>query len=95
MTLEQIAQEEKIKTEEGINLDDPFVKLFRKVMLEHAAKNEKSDLYCPQCKTNLPYTNMTVATVHDGFDANFNPVGKTKYFCTLCEIYFDKEKRIE
>ncbi len=77
--------------EEKLNLDDPIVVLFRKLMLEKNAKAENSDLYCPKCKTNLPYNMMTVATVPDGVDANFNPVHKPAYFCTLCQEYFEKK----
>ena len=79
-----------METEDGINLDHPFVLLFRRIMLERTAKAEKSDLYCPTCKTNLPYTHMTVNSVPDGPDANFNPMYKTAYFCTLCQEYFNK-----
>ena len=80
-----------METEDGINLDHPVVVLFRKLMLERNAKVEKSDLYCPTCETNLPYNHMTVASVPDGVDANFNPVHRTAYFCTLCQEYFDKK----
>jgi len=80
-----------LETENGINLEHPVVKLFRKVMLESAAKEQGSDLYCPKCKTNLPYSEMTVAKEFDGVDANFSPVYKLTYFCTLCQEYFDKE----
>jgi hypothetical protein len=80
-----------METEDGIDLDDPFVILFRAVNLERNAKAAGSDLHCPTCKTNLPYNHMTVAQVSDGTDANFNPVHKTSYFCPLCQEYFDKD----
>ena len=80
-----------METEDGINLDHPIVIFFRKHMLERNAKAEKSDLYCPTCKTNLPYNHMTVASVPDGVDANLNPVHRTAYFCTLCQEYFNKD----
>jgi len=87
MTLDDIP----LETENGINLYHPVVVLFRKLMLERNAKAENSDLYCPKCKTNLPYNHMTVASVPDGVDANFNPMKKITYFCTLCQEYFDKK----
>ena len=80
-----------METEDGINLDHPFVVLFRKLMLERNAKADNSDLYCPKCGTNLPHNRMTVASVPDGVDADFSPVHRPAYFCTLCQEYFDKK----
>ena len=80
-----------LETEEGINLDDPMVVFLRRFMLERNARAEKSDLYCPKCNTNLPYNSMSIAPRRDGTDANFNPVYRTAYFCTLCQEYFDKK----
>jgi len=80
-----------METDDGINLDHPVVVLFRKLMLERQAKSQNSDLHCPKCSTNLPYNNMTVASVQDGVDANYNRVYRDTYFCTLCQEYFDKE----
>lgn len=80
-----------METEDGINLDHPLVVLFRIAMLEKQARAEKSDLYCPKCKTNLPYNPMTVASLPDGVDASLNPVHNPAYFCTLCQSYFDKK----
>ncbi len=77
-----------LEGKDGINLDDSVVKLFRKIMLESAAEEQKSDLYCPECHTNLPYTPMTVGQEPDGFDANYNLTKKIVYRCTLCEIDF-------
>ncbi len=87
MALDDICPEQ----ENALNLDHPLVVLFRKHNLEEAAKSENSDLYCPKCKTNLPYNHMTVASVPDGVDANLNPIGKRAYFCTLCQEYFEKK----
>ena len=81
-----------LETEDGINLEHPDVKLFRKVMLEQSAGMERSDLFCPKCNTNLPYNQMTVAAIPAGVDANYNPLHRTAYFCTLCQEYFDKPK---
>ncbi|HLC81006.1 MAG TPA: hypothetical protein VJG31_04510 [Candidatus Nanoarchaeia archaeon] len=83
-------EEIPLKTEDGINLYHPVVVLFRKLMLERNAKAEKSDLYCPTCKTNLPYNHLAVAPVPDDIDANLYSVHRTAYFCTLCQEYFDK-----
>lgn len=69
-------------------LDDPWVIIFRRVMLETIARTENSELHCPKCGTNLPYNQMTVAQIPDGVDANLNPVYKDGNFCTLCEEYF-------
>ena len=77
--------------DDSVDLDDPIVKLFRKVMLESIAREEKSDLYCSHCGTNLPYNRITVGYVANGVDANFNPVKKLEYFCTLCQKPFDKK----
>lgn len=73
-------EEIPLETEDGLNLDHPVVVLFRKIMLERTAQAEKSELYCPTCKTHLPYNHMTVAPVSDGVDAKFNPVYRTTYF---------------
>lgn len=85
-----MALEAQLETENGLNLEHPLVLLFRKLELERIAKEQKSDLYCPKCGTNLPYNQMTVARIPDGTDANYNPVYKQGYFCTLCQEYFTK-----
>jgi len=80
--------EAELETEDGINLNHPLVKLFRKFHLEKAAKEQGSDLYCPYCGTNLPYFHMTVGQEPAGVDANFNPLKRIVYFCTLCQKDF-------
>jgi hypothetical protein len=81
-----------METEDGLNPNNHVVFLFRRIMLETIAKAENSDLFCPYCKTNLPYNRMTVAYVPDGVDASLSPVYTTAYFCTLCQKIFNKEQ---
>jgi hypothetical protein len=81
-----------LQTEDGLNLDHPDVVLFRRLMLERNAKVQNSDLYHAKCDTHLPYNHMTVASVPDGVDANFNPVQKQMYFCPICQEYFDANR---
>ena len=86
--------DDKLETENGINLDNPIVRLFRRKQLEAAATEQGSDLYCPECEVNLPITPMTVNKEQDGTDANMNPSYKTSYYCTICEKHFyEKDRR--
>jgi len=66
------------ETENGINLGHPDVMFFRKLILERVAQKQNSDIWCPECKTNLPYNQITVAACPSGI----------KYFCPLCQDYF-------
>lgn len=77
-----------LETENGINLDHPVVILFRKMMLEQAAKEQDSDLFCKKCNTHLPYSPITSARIPDGVDADYRPVFKRGHYCPLCEEYF-------
>jgi len=81
--------------DKAIDLDDPLVILFRKVMLEQIAKEQKSDLYCSHCSTNLPYTHMTIGPViEEAVDGNGNPIKISfDYFCTLCQKGFYNKKK--
>lgn len=83
--------ETKVETK-GLNLEDPVVKLFRKLELNRLALVTGSDLYHKKCDTRLPYNSITVGQVNDGVDANLNTVVKLAYFCPLCQEYFDKPK---
>ncbi len=71
---------DSIVGDDGINLSHPVVKLFRKLMLQEEAKKQNSDIYCPNCKTNLPHRPPFVA-----WD---NEKAKPSYFCTLCQKEF-------
>ena len=71
----------ELETENGLNQNHPLVYEFRKISLEEAAKQQESDLFCPYCKTNLPYTPFTQ--------------GEKDYFCTLCQQNFYNKKQPE
>lgn len=74
------------KQEAGL---DPLINFFRRLELEKLAKEQNSDLYCPYCRTNLPYNKMTVGQECSGeFDADGRPLIQTIYFCTICEKNF-------
>jgi len=76
---------------ETLDLDAPMVKLFRKIHLEAAAHEQKSDLYCPKCSVHLPYSIMTIVQVPAGKDSNLQDTYTLGYFCTLCQEEFDKK----
>ena len=83
--------EAKVKIE-GLDLDDPIVKLFRKLELNRIALVTGSDLYHAKCDTRLPYNEITVGLVRNGVDANYNHLAKLDYFCPLCQESFEKPK---
>jgi len=61
-------------------IDDPIMKLIRKLNLEGQAREQKSDIDCPECKTNLPSR-----APFFGWD---NEKGTAVYYCTICEVEF-------
>ncbi|MFH1248722.1 MAG: hypothetical protein V1660_01060 [archaeon] len=71
---------------EGINIDDPLVMIFRMMMLEKEAKNERSDLYCPKCNTNLPKRPPFLD--FSGTDCYIIAQENRNYYCGLCDEYF-------
>jgi hypothetical protein len=70
----------------GIDLDDPIVMIFRRMMLEKEAKMRGSNLYCPKCKTHLPERHPFIG-FEGSDDLNFRKEEKT-YYCGLCDEYF-------
>ena len=78
-------EEDKVpETEEGgIDLDDPIVKLFRRVMLESIAREQGETTRCPGCDVLLPLTEMTIFR-----KLNRDGTIELKRFCTLCECEF-------
>ncbi len=67
------------ETENGIDLDDPIVVLFRRLCLEKLAKEQGENARCPKCNMLLPSTTMTWTK---------NAKGELKRFCTICEIEY-------
>ncbi len=71
----------------GINLLDLPIKeqrgiILRILSLELEAKEFKSNLYCPNCETNLPKREPFF-----GWD---NDKGEPSYYCTLCDTEFNE-----
>ena len=71
------------------DLKHPVVRSLRSSILERNACKQDSDLYCPYCKINLPYNELTVlpAISNEIMDKEW----KQKYFCTLCDEDFYKD----
>ncbi|MBI2405500.1 hypothetical protein HYV21_00390 [Candidatus Microgenomates bacterium] len=87
MALERNEESEEPKVPEtedgGIDLDDPFVKLFRRFMLESIARKQGETTRCPRCDVLLPLTQMTLFQ-----KLNSDGTTELKRFCTLCECEF-------
>jgi hypothetical protein len=66
----------------GTNLTEEKIKSIKVRELEQKAIEEKSDIYCPKCETNLPYQD-TIVTKEESSRID----GKTKY-CTICDENF-------
>ncbi len=75
---------------DGVDFNYPIVNSLRAGLLERNARKQDSDLHCPYCKINLPYTELTVlpASSDDMMDLSW----KQKYYCTICDEDFYKNQ---
>ena len=75
---------------DGVDFNYLALKSLRAGLLELTARKQDSDLHCPYCKINLPYTGLTVlpASSDDMMDLSW----KQKYYCTICDEDFYKNQ---
>jgi len=84
---------DKIPLDDRLDLDSPTLRFIRRLNLELIAQEQDSDLYCPNCRLNLPYTEMTLAKSVNWDDIGFDgcPAVTISYYCPLCDLFFEQK----